>query len=582
MTASPASGALGGGRWLFGAALLFTAVYGPSAHARESGAPGFAARISQLEEPSAPVQADVRVDRLSTVGADSAGVLTAAQGGFGANMWQGTRRSLVETLLPRLPVNTGSRVTRDLMRRLLLSAAGAPEGESIPGTLTALRARMLMAMGDLGGVEGLLEAASARAANPDLAWIRTEALLLANDNAAACAIAEGQITETSAVYWQKALIFCQALAGERDRAALGVALLGEMGEVDPAFFALVAALAGEPAGIDSLPDPTPLHLAMARAAKVELPADVVSSNHLAVLRAVAVAPNASLETRLEAADRSQAAGALPADTLRQLYAGIPVAPPAVGGFTPAAATENGALSRARAYRAAVAAETPGARTEAVARALEAGRKQGRYVATALVYLPLLEDIPPSPENIGLASEALAALLVAGRQETAEDWYSSLTATASVDPQAGAALLEAMPLAHLAWAANAEGWHTGDLSGWWQSIRDAAGARDRATRVYTLLEATGAEVPEPLWEPLLDDTGWVTGTMPPAALLNRLADAAIDGRTGETVLLALLALGEETPSATDATTLGRVVRSLGAVGLEDEGRALALEIVAATQ
>jgi hypothetical protein len=582
MIASPASVPLGGVRWLVAAALAFTAVCGPSAHARESGAPEFAARISQLEEPSAPVETDVRVDRLSTVGADSAGVLTAAQGGFGANMWHGTRRSLVETLLPRLPVDTGSRVMRDLMRRLLLSAAGAPEGESVPGTLAALRARMLLAMGDLDGVERLLEAASVRAANPDLARIRTDALLLANDNAAACTIAEGQVNETSAVYWQKALIFCQALAGEHDKAALGVALLGEMGEVDPAFFALVAALAGEPATIDSLPDPTPLHLAMARAAKVELPADVASSDQLAVLHAVAVSPNASAETRLEAADRTQAAGALPADTLRQLYAGMTFEPPAAGGLNPAAAAENGALARARAYRAAVAAETPGARTEAIARALETARKQGRYVATALVYLPLLEDIPPLPENMGLASEALAALLVAGKQETAENWYASLTATAKVDPQADAALLEAMPMAHLAWAANAEGWHTGDLSGWWQSIRDAAGARDRATRVYTLLEATGTQVPGPLWAPLLDDTGWVTGTMPPAALLNRLSDAAVAGRTGETVLLALLALGEETPSATDATTLGQVVRSLGAIGLDDEGRALALEIVAATQ
>jgi hypothetical protein len=43
---------------------------------------------------------------------------------------------------------------------------------------------------------------------------------------------------------------------------------------------------------------------------------------------------------------------------------------------------------------------------------------------------------------------------------------------------------------------------------------------------------------------------------------------------------LLALGEGGPPATDTVTLGQVVRSLGAVGLEDEGRALALEAVAA--
>jgi hypothetical protein len=571
MTDFRASGLLlRGGRGLVAAALVFAGLAGASAVAREPRAPELAARMSPPEEPPAPVPTDVRVDRLSTVDADSAGALTAAHGGFGASMWRGTRRSLVEMLLPRLPVDTGSRAMRDLMRRLLLSAAGAPEGESVPGSLAALRARMLLAMGDLEGVEGLLEAASARAADPDLARIRTDALLLANDNAAACAVAEEQISEANAVYWQKALIFCQALAGEHDRAALGVALLDEMGEANPAFFALVAALAGEPVRIDSLPDPSPLQLAMARAAKVALPADVVSSDHLAVLRGVAVSPNASVETRLEAADRAQAAGALPADTLRQLYTGIHLEQPA----------EDGPRARAGAYRAAVAGETPGARAEAVAEALKAGREQGRYVATALVYVPLLEDIPPSPEIMNFAPEAIAALLVAGKRETAENWYASLTATAQVDSQAGAALLAAMPLAHLAWAADSEGWDSGDLAAWWPSVRDTAGSRDRATRVYTLLDATGSAVPERLWEPLLDGAGRSTVTMPTVALLNRLAASAVAGRTGETVLLALLALAKGGPSATDTTTLGQAVRSLGAVGLEDEGRALALEAMAA--
>jgi hypothetical protein len=212
--------------------------------------------------------------------------------------------------------------------------------------------------------------------------------------------------------------------------------------------------------------------------------------------------------------------------------------------------------------------------------LKAGREQGRYGATALVYLPLVEGIPISPETMYFAPEAIAALLVAGKREAAEDWYAALTASAEADPQAEAALLAAMPLAHLAWAADSEGWDAADLAAWWSSIRDSEGAGDRATRVYSLLDATGVAVPEPLWEPLLGGAGRSTVAMPPAALLNRLAASAEAARTGETVLLALLALGEGGPPATDTVTLGQVVRSLGAVGLEDEGRALALEAVAA--
>lgn len=580
MTAFRVSGLLAGGRWRVAAALVLAGLAAASAFAREPPAARFVARTTP---PAAqPVPVDVRVDRLSTVDADSAGVLTAADGGFGVDMWQGTRRSLVEALLPRLPVDTGSPAMRGLMRRLLLSTAGAPEGGSAPGGLAALRARMLLAMGDLDGVERLLEAASGRAADPGLARIRTDALLLADDDAGACAIAGDQIAEASSVYWQKVLIFCQALAGEHDKAALGVALLDEMGEVDPAFFALVAALAGGPGRIDSLPDPTPLHLAMARAAKVTLPADVVSSDHLAVLRAIAVAPDASVQTRLEAADRAQAAGALPAGVLRRLYAGIPGEPPAASASNAAVAAKDGPRGRARDYRAAVAEVTPEARAEAVTRALKAAREQGRYGATALVYLPLLAGIPVSPESMRFAPEVIAALLVAGDGETAGDWYAALTATAETDPRAGAALLAATPLAHLAWAADSEGWDPADLAAWWSSVRNSAGAGERATRVYTLLDATGVAVPERLWEPLLDGAERSSVAIPSAAVLERLAAAAAAGRTGETVLLALLALAEGGPPATDATTLGQVVRSLGAVGLEDEARALALEAVAASR
>ena len=179
------------------------------------GAAQVAVPMSPSEQPPAPapVPADVRIDRLTTVDVDSTGVLTAEQGGFGASMWRGTGRSVVEALLPRLPVDTGSRAMRDLMRRLLLSAAGAPEGEATPGSLVALRARMLLAMGDLGGVEALLAATSTRVADPDLAQIRVDALLLSGDNAGACAVAERRMDAAVAVYWQKVLIFCQALAG---------------------------------------------------------------------------------------------------------------------------------------------------------------------------------------------------------------------------------------------------------------------------------------------------------------------------------------------------------------------------------
>ena len=68
--------------------------------------------------------------------------------------------------------------------------------------------------------------------------------------------------------------------------------------------------------------------------------------------------------------------------------------------------------------------------------------------------------------------------------------------------------------------------------------------------------------------------------PSPALWRGLRRAAAAGAVGETVLMALLALGEPGPAGANATTLGAVVEALGAGGLEAEARALALEAVLA--
>ena len=53
-------------------------------------------------------------------------------------------------------------------------------------------------------------------------------------------------------------------------------------------------------------------------------------------------------------------------------------------------------------------------------------------------------------------------------------------------------------------------------------------------------------------------------------------AARSGQIGNTVLFALLALGEGGPAAATPLALGSIIRSLRHVGLERHARALALE------
>jgi len=288
--------------------------------------------------PSAKVLVplQINVEELKKIDSDSVGTLTEDEGGFGINMWEGTSRNLVEKLLPKLPVNSSSRTMRSLMRRLLLSTAKAPVNanplenqlastqlDQTPvadpkapkpeeeGKLLAMRIERLSAMGDVAAVDGLLKVAPNRDSDHALLRSETDVLFLSNDNARACPLVASQIRNVDTPYWQKAFIYCQALAGEHDKATLGADLLRETGEKDEVFFGLIDALTGvEKFEIASLTNPAPLHFSMIRAAKAKLPKDVTSSNNPAVLKTIATSPNAEPALRIDAAERAEAMGAL--------------------------------------------------------------------------------------------------------------------------------------------------------------------------------------------------------------------------------------------------------------------------------
>lgn len=525
---------------------------------------------------------DVKVDQLQSIDPDTAGTLAPEQGGLGLGMWTGTGRALVERLLPRLPVGVASPTMRNLMRRLLLSTAAAPEGKGsgkVP-SLVALRVELLAKMGDQAAVNSLLGAVPGRATNPGLLKLETDAHFLANDNARACVLAAAQIREQKDVFWQKAFAFCQALAGESTKAQLGVSLLSELGTNDAIYFKLMDRLLGGTAPIESLSNPQPLHLAMARAAKVQLPKDVVGAGNNGVLRAIAVSPNAPVEVRLEAAERAELAGALPTDALRQLYMSVSFSEKDLANPLSKAEVESGPLSRALLYRTSLIQSVPSAQAEPVARAFALARRGGRFPSAARVFQPVLQRLPPSAELAWFAPDAVRAALMNNDQDMAKAWIGLLRASALFNKESAAHLAQVMPMARLARSSEAAAWKESDLQAWLEATKDAAGARGPAATLFALLAATGDPVPAAMWEALIDASERTTVAMPTPALWFKLESAAKAGRVGETVLISLLALGEGGTAQADPIIAAKVLEALGMVGLKDDVRALALETAVA--
>lgn len=531
--------------------------------------------------PSSDMGDTVQSESLGAVNPDIAGVMSDEDGGLGSDMWQGTQHQVLTALMKKVPVTSPSPAMRNLMQRLLLTGAKVPVGAE-PGSLIAMRAGQLLAMGDFTGVTELLKAVPGYAENSDLLRIEMDARLLTGDVARACQVTNAYVENQSSEYWQKAFIFCQALEGKGDEAQIGMSLLQELGVEDEVFYTLVEALIAQDEAplILRLPNPTPLHLALARVAKAALPTTVISSNRPSILRSIAISPNAAPELRLEAAERAEVAGALPVDALRQLYASIEFSNETLADPLNSAAQLGGPMSRALLYRATLSQNVPAAAAEALAQALKVARDGGRYASAARAFLPQISRLDPTPDLVWFAPEAIRAFLIANRFKDAQGWFDLLNAAAQNDADMTAALEALMPIARLSGFAPASGWTLQRLPLWWNAVKDMPGARDKAAVLASVFKALGEYVPDSMWVEWVDGPSHKAMLAPHPALWFLLDGASEQRRLGETVLVSLVMMGEGGPSRASPIVIEKVLKALGRVGLKAEARAIALEAVVA--
>lgn len=605
----------------------------------------------------------IEIDSLEAINAEEAGTLTSQTGALGLDMWDGTSRALIEKLLVKLPTRAPSAGMRALMKKLLLSPARVPESEAEGPGIIAPRLNVLMAMGALEDASELLDVLPADRA-PELRVVEANLRLLANDTARACSVAESEILNKSTNFWHKILTFCQIIKGEKEKAQLSLLLMRELGDPDEAFIAMAEGLIlDKQVDVPTLENPTPLHLAMARVGQVDLPGDVLTANTPSVLRAIAMSPKTSIGMRLEAAERADAAGALPVDALRQLYTSVEFSEEDKANPLSRAEVEFGPMVRALLYHTSLVQTVPTAQAEATARAFALARDEGRYASTVHVFQPVLRRIPPSSQLLWFAPEAVRALLLAGDLQRAENWYQVLQTGALKDQEAARAIDRFRPLARLFEFDVVDPADERVTEAWLSASQDQPDLAAKGTLLFSILQAMDIDVPEQAWEPLISDQARTQVTVANAAVLNRLrsltekatmvsrdttseadqtridlsrsdTDApnvigpapAFDRtliatepeplpepksgslseplseplandaprlvasgtlpllapqpveieRIGETVLLALIAIGENGPANMEVGALSDVLKALSAVGLKEEARRLALE------
>lgn len=528
------------------------------------------------DKPGAPQGPRVTVTDLAAIDPSGAGLLSDGSGGFPSGLWSGSARPAIAMRIAQLPAAPNSPAMQNLIKRVLLSQGNPPAGETPPDEPSFLAQRLQKLVAN-----GLIDEAAAlgsQSARTDTfarqAW--AEAMLLQGRDADACGDGTSPRQSSNDPYWLKLRTFCYLAEKDEQAATLTLNVMRERGIADDAFFALADAIAtGAAANVEALPSPTGLHLAMLR--KVGAPAPAPLAGWVPATQLIAQ-HFADPALRLAATERAALASVVPVDELRQAYQAETFTPDQLDDPEEWAKKLPSARANALYMRAIGARTLPPARAAAFAAALQRAESQNRFAFFATLTSSLAQQMVPSQDAAWLAPNITRVLLYARRDKAAEQWLSVMTsptdaaAVNALQIHLGLVRPSAENLARMQSA----------LSWLGQNALKAGAAKqwlmERATREIPLLAALGYAIPpDAQWAVSANTTGVVPAGAAAEALI-AIDRSAAEGRLGETVLNALVALGSGGPSRAQGQTVARVVKALIGIGLRDEARAIVIETV----
>ncbi|HWA43015.1 MAG TPA: hypothetical protein VHA10_07375 [Hypericibacter adhaerens] len=530
------------------------------------------------DAPTAP--SGIQVQEIGSANS-YAGTLEPADGGFGYDMWKGTSAHDVETLLPRIPLPGPSPSLRALARRLLLSNAEPPTGQT-DRDLLPIRAEQLARLGNLADMEAFLAVVPTGSKDPSLAAFRREVLWLKGDVDSACAQVSADLSVMpSDVELNRQQLLCRAANGQSKEAQLGIDMLREQGQSDPKLVAMVDALGGVKGA--TLPDdvpPSPMLYALAKKAGLAVPPAWASSGTPALQARLAGDDSLDAVTRITAGEAAFAAGAMPIDPLAGLYGSQDVTPAQIDALLAADDKDDGPMGHAQLYEGVLRTEPAIRRAQILHRALEMARRFGGYPAAVAANQTSLLKLEPAPELAWFSVDAGRAFYYMGRYERAQAWLNIARNRAEADTQAREAVPTLALFAQIAGAGQPLTWAP-DAVEQWRDAQAKAGDPDpalRAARLFAILAAQGEPVGDQ-WRQMAESAQPSSG-LPDTTLLSRLDAASAAGRRGEIVLLSLVLMGPTGPADAHPLVVNRVLSALYANGLQSEARAIAFETVIA--
>ncbi|HEX4293928.1 MAG TPA: hypothetical protein VHZ29_07325 [Rhizomicrobium sp.] len=372
--------------------------------------------------PPEPPKPSVQVETLGTVEGPAEGLLDPSNGGMDENIWSGSQRADIETMLPHLPLSSPDTAIRGLSKKLILTKADAPAG-AIKRPLITIRIEKLLDAGLTDEAAALAASASVKD-DPDFARIQADAILSAGRTQDACGNATSSRLSEGSQFWLQLRAYCAAAAGDSATAEITRNILDAQQLGDPAYNTLiddVLTKAKKPPG--TIAKPTTMHLFLLRRAGIPVSAEIAkhlgTGANLLALRDQRNPP----EARLAAAERVVKTGAATAAELKAVLDAQTMAPDRLAGAQAAAAKLPFLAGQALLRRAALLESRPPAKAQLVHQALLLGEKAGLFETAARLQADVIEKTDAASVPSDQAPLLGWALLIAGKHDAASRWLS---------------------------------------------------------------------------------------------------------------------------------------------------------------
>lgn len=515
--------------------------------------------------------AQVQAEALGELDLWAADFLESGEQALPEASWSASDGEILLALTGSARTKRLSPVEQLLMRRLVLSAARAPDGEK-SDALLAERARLMFQIGEASAAAQLLPTLKTAPAGLNAEEVAIDLQLAIGQTEAACLGGAG--AGKDGAFWTRLRAVCFALDDNFEEAELAMELAASGGADDGwlrrAIFAASGALPAKPeARFDS-----GLALAMSAKAGLEPSARTIANSRLDLAAAIARLDTFSPAMRVQAAGVAAEAGLLEASEHRALYKALVESE----GFSPRTPLEVALQTSFK------GANDAGAKARTVRAALQTARgNAARYSAVARLLLPDIIAIEPSAQTERMAIDFVSASLAAGAPEAAVQWIEESPSadnlytriwTAGVLVLSGADISGAQTPERLKGAVGNR--QIATISSGLIANSKTQKQKQATTRLFVLWNAAGIDLPADARQMLAgsDASDAAERTRVSPFLLTSINAAAEQG-AGAEAILRLIQVTDGDVSSLPTMVASSLVKALRALGQEDAARMLAL-------